>query len=426
MKILKQKGVSLIGAMIGVAAIIVLGGAVLKYGNAKNADSEFKGRGAQYSTAMEGLKTYARKYRANLYNGQAIPGYTLYSPTIEQLKNDGLLSTSFNPSSSPALGGSLVTRIDIEPSGCSSNCLLSLKVLPSGAIVGKDGTPNYVAAGAIADGMNGYGWSNTPINPQILNRAAKSITNPLGTMPAVAAAVDWLASNQTLPNFTSTETQTLPCPAPQVGVIVQTRTRTELQAGGYDYSAWTTISSTCAIPPPPPTCANGAPDYPVCTPPVTPTCANGASNYPICSFPPPPTGTCSNGATNYPICGCTNGYTNYPICGQASPPPPPPPSCANGQALVNGTCQEPCPRLGGTPWQWWFFWTGDAHNYQPKATCGLSMGHDLGAGTGQRLFDEAQSLGFTCHDLNEGWQGGEAGANNWYVQFWCDARFAHY
>src|SRR3989344_6972461 len=46
----------------------------------------------------------------------------------------------------------------------------------------------------------------------------------------------------------------------------------------------------------PPTCPNGASDYPRCTP---PTCQNGATNYPTCTFPP---NTCQNGASNYPTC----------------------------------------------------------------------------------------------------------------------------
>jgi hypothetical protein len=84
----------------------------------------------------------------------------------------------------------------------------------------------------------------------------------------------------------------------------------------------------------PPTCANGATDYPTCTP---PTCANGATNYPTCTPP-----TCANGATNYPTCTpptCANGATNYPTCT--------PPTCANG-ATNYPTCTPPTCANGAT------------------------------------------------------------------------------
>ncbi|MHA4871601.1 virulence factor TspB C-terminal domain-related protein [Duganella sp. PWIR1] len=39
---------------------------------------------------------------------------------------------------------------------------------------------------------------------------------------------------------------------------------------------------------PPPSCTNGATDYPTCTPPTPPTCSNGGTDYPTCT--PPGTG----------------------------------------------------------------------------------------------------------------------------------------
>jgi len=93
----------------------------------------------------------------------------------------------------------------------------------------------------------------------------------------------------------------------------------------YAYPGVSSVTYTCIVtavndfgegtasspisPTPPPTCSNGATDYPTCTP---PTCSNGATDYPTCTPP-----TCSNGATDYPTCTpptCSNGATNYPTC----------------------------------------------------------------------------------------------------------------
>jgi hypothetical protein len=100
---------------------------------------------------------------------------------------------------------------------------------------------------------------------------------------------------------------------------------------------------------PPPTCANGATNYPTCTP---PTCANGATNYPTCTPP-----TCANGATNYPTCTpptCANGATDYPTCtpptcanGATNYPTCTPPTCANG-ATNYPTCTPPTCANGAT------------------------------------------------------------------------------
>jgi len=111
--------------------------------------------------------------------------------------------------------------------------------------------------------------------------------------------------------------------------------------------------------PPPPTCGNGATNYPTCTvnaggqclngnvnPPActtAPSCSNGATNYPTCTVnaagqclngntnPPTctTTPTCSNWATNYPTCTvnaagqCVNGNVNPPVCNAT-------PTCSNG------------------------------------------------------------------------------------------------
>jgi hypothetical protein len=91
---------------------------------------------------------------------------------------------------------------------------------------------------------------------------------------------------------------------------------------------------------PPPSCANGASNYPTCTFPPN-TCANGASDYPTCTPP-----TCGNGASNYPTCTfptCANGASDYPTC-------TPPVGCTAdttcGGTRVNtcttATCSDSC------------------------------------------------------------------------------------
>ncbi len=96
----------------------------------------------------------------------------------------------------------------------------------------------------------------------------------------------------------------------------------------------------------PTTCSNGATNFPYCNNNV---CTNGATNYPSCN-----NNRCTNGATNYPYCNnvCTNGYTNYPTCG--------PTTCSNGatnfpycnnNVCTNGatnypSCNNQCTPLG--------------------------------------------------------------------------------
>lgn len=349
MKYTRQRGVSMISTIIGVLALLMISSYAFKYAKAMNSDSTYKERGVQYVTVLEGLKQYGLKYRSNLYSGQVVPGYTTYSPSIAELKNGGFISQNFNPSSETKLGGELKTIIQVEPSGCTSNCLIALYVVPSTPITGSNGQPDYAVSNTVADGMKGFGWSNSPMMPQIVSKGTASISNPLTAMPAVALAAYWIPSNQTLSNFTNTETQTLPCPAPQVGVILQTRTKTELQAGGFEYTPWVTTSQTCANPPPPPVCANGGTDYPVCTPPKPPVCANGGTDYPVCTPP-----ACANGALDYPTCTppvCANGSPNYPKC-DFPPPPPPPASCQNGSPNYPKCDFPPPPKTScdnGTP-----------------------------------------------------------------------------
>lgn len=370
MKIRNMRGMSIVSAMIGIAAIGTIIAVGMKFSNAMVKDASYKSRGAETITVIEGLKQYAITYRSQIESGQAIGGYNLYSPTIAQLKAGGFLSQNFNPSVGDKLGGQLQTQVKVEPAGCTSNCLIGVYVIPEKSILGANNQPDYSAAASMAEGMKGYGWSNSPNMPQILGRGSMSIANPVGARPAVALAAYWIPSNQTLANFTSTETQTIPCPAPQVGVIVQTRTKTELQNGGFDYSPWVTVSQNCALPPAPPppppppgSCTNGAIDYPTCTPPVcksqdgdvisvgengkpnqsicTPArCANGATDYPTCTPP-----RCANGGLDYPTCTppkCANGASDYPAC-----TPPPGAHCANG-AIDYPTCTPPkC--ANGTP-----------------------------------------------------------------------------
>lgn len=131
------------------------------------------------------------------------------------------------------------------------------------------------------------------------------------------------------------ETRVLACSSGYqgAGTNQQRSLTTNTYTGVTTYGAWATTYSDCT-PTPPPTCANGASDYPTCTP---PTCSNGGTNWPTCTPPPPP--TCANGASNYPTCTfpppptCANGASDYPIC------TPPVAACSSSDVVVSST---PC------------------------------------------------------------------------------------
>ena len=102
--------------------------------------------------------------------------------------------------------------------------------------------------------------------------------------------------------FASSEVQFTDSSASGLAIVPASCPSTPDYAGECDPSPLCNLPSAIAAffgvdcPEPPPTCSNGASDYPTCTP---PTCQNGASNYPTCTFT---TNTCQNGASNYPTC----------------------------------------------------------------------------------------------------------------------------
>ena len=145
--------------------------------------------------------------------------------------------------------------------------------------------------------------------------------------------------------FASSEVQFTDSSASGLAIVPASCPSTPDYAGECDPSPLCNLPSAIAAffgvdcPEPPPTCSNGASDYPTCTP---PTCQNGASNYPTCTFT---TNTCQNGASNYPTCTfppntCQNGASNYPTCTFTTN------TCQNGASnyptctLTTNTCQN--------------------------------------------------------------------------------------
>lgn len=94
-------------------------------------------------------------------------------------------------------------------------------------------------------------------------------------------------------------------------------------------------------PPPPPTCTNGANNYPACTTNSAGACINGTDNPPACTARP----TCANGGINHPVCtvnaagNCLNGMTDPPSCVTA-----PRPACARGE---DNDCYHAATALAG-------------------------------------------------------------------------------
>jgi hypothetical protein len=186
---------------------------------------------------------------------------------------------------------------------------------------------------------NGSGWTNLPSDATKLAKNSYAMPNPLGAVPALVVAQEWIGSNQasaTVPPV-SYETNTV-ADCTYGGSTTYQRSVTTDKWGAVTYGSWVYVTDSCAPPPPPPpvdpSCANGASDYPICTPPNSGgggnDCTNGASDYPTCTPP-----KCTNGATDYPTCTpprCTNGATDYPTCT--------PPVCVNG-ATNYPTCTFP-------------------------------------------------------------------------------------
>ncbi|MDO8336487.1 MAG: hypothetical protein Q7T74_06960 [Candidatus Saccharibacteria bacterium] len=297
----RQHGLSLVDALLSVVVVGVLVGAVGYSTKAFTQGYSAKARGSQYSTVLDAARRFSVKNQNNILSKLPVAGFAQYlTPTLSELKAAGFLSKDYQEELPAFLGGNLTVTLEYEPATCPlANCVLAIKVIPTTGTKDNAGQPSPKMASDIALAINGYGWTNSANNDAKLSKNNALISNPLGAVPAVVIAADWLPSNKSLNIFSSDETQTIPCPAPQSGVIVQKRTKTELAAGGYDYSPWVDVSSTCAIPP-------------VVPPVVPPSCANGATNFPTCSFPPP---VCANGATNYPTCTfpvvrmCPNGYS---------------------------------------------------------------------------------------------------------------------
>lgn len=123
---------------------------------------------------------------------------------------------------------------------------------------------------------------------------------------------DYMGNPSCVPPVVTSEERDTGCPAGYSGYKTQSRTVSTYPSGRVVYGSWKTIDNECVkdAPPPTPTCANGASDYPTCTPTPTPTCSNGATNYPTCTV----TGSCSNGGTDYPICTPPGGGGGTPSC----------------------------------------------------------------------------------------------------------------
>jgi len=146
------------------------------------------------------------------------------------------------------------------------------------------------------------------------------------------------------------ETTSRTCPAPQTGDIYSERYKTVHADGSVTYSNWSDYGQTCQNPPPP-VCANGATNYPLCNSfPNTCTssetlvsstpCAAGEVGGPIQTFATvscpgsvagsKTTGTCTPGV-------CANGATNYPLCTYLPQPCPDRVAYCDAEALDSNT-----------------------------------------------------------------------------------------
>jgi len=347
----RQYGMSLIGSLLGVLIVGAVAVGASQFKKSYDASSLARERGNQYVTLLKAGEAYTKKNQTKIL--QKDVSVTM-QPSIADLKAGGFLADKFTDNLPARLGGDLRVRLEYEPVGCpSNNCVLAVKVIPTSSILRVDNQPDKVLAAEIALNAGGFGWSSAQDTNALLAKNNQRIINPLGVIPAVAIAATWIPSNKPGATDTRQDFQSLPCPAPQVGVIINVRNIWTDKNGNTASSPWVLQSSSCSMPPP--TCSNGALDYPTCTPPVTPTCSNGATDYPTCT--PPSTPTCSNGATNYPTCTpptCSNGGTNYPICtpptcsnGGTNYPICTPPTCSNG-ATDYPTCTPPRCANGAT------------------------------------------------------------------------------
>jgi len=346
----RQYGMSVLSSILGVLIVGAVAVGAAQFKKSYDASSLARERGNQYVTLLKAGEAYAKKNQTKIL--QKDLSVTM-QPSIADLKAGGFLADKFTDNLPARLGGDLRVRLEYEPVGCpSNNCVIAVKVIPTSSILRVDNQPDKVLAAEIALNAGGFGWSSAQDTNALLAKNQQRIINPLGVIPAVAIAATWLPSNKPGSTDTRQDFQSLPCPAPQVGVIINVRNIWTDKNGNTASSPWVLQSSSCSMPPP--TCSNGALDYPTCTPPVTPTCSNGATDYPTCT--PPSTPTCSNGATDYPTCTppstptCSNGASDYPVCtpprcanGASDYPictPPSTPTCSNG-ATDYPTCTPP-------------------------------------------------------------------------------------
>jgi hypothetical protein len=74
---------------------------------------------------------------------------------------------------------------------------MAVRAYPGGSIRDVDGRPDPAMAARIAAALpGGTGWSNLPGRDDTIAKNGFEMPNPLGTLPAVVVAQEWIGSNQ--------------------------------------------------------------------------------------------------------------------------------------------------------------------------------------------------------------------------------------
>jgi hypothetical protein len=100
---------------------------------------------------------------------------------------------------------------------------------------------------------NGSGWTNLPSDATKLAKNSYAMPNPLGAVPALVVAQEWIGSNQasaTVPPV-SYETNTV-ADCTYGGSTTYQRSVTTDEWGAVTYGSWVYLTDSCAPPPPPP------------------------------------------------------------------------------------------------------------------------------------------------------------------------------